>query len=92
MRDPFIGYDNWLEAPYQDMMEDSERFYDWAEEEGYDFDDPEEMKQAELAYEAWLWDCEEAKAEAAYEAYLDRMEEESEEREYDEYYYEDCDY
>jgi hypothetical protein len=83
MRDPFANYDAWLEQPYQDMIEASDRFVDWAEEHGYDFDDPEDMKQAELDYDAWLYDCEEAKAEAQYEAYLDRLEMEAEEREWD---------
>lgn len=41
MRDPFAGYDAWLERPYQDMMEESDRFYAWCEEAGVDPDDPE---------------------------------------------------
>jgi hypothetical protein len=74
MRDPFAGYDAWLERPYQDMMEEDERFADWAEEEGYDLDNPDDMVLAEQDYDFWLQDCAEAQAEAKYEAYLDRLE------------------
>lgn len=79
MRDPFANYDNWLERPYQDMMEESDRFYDWAEEEGYEVDDPEDMKLAELAYEAMLQGNAEDYAVEQHEAYLDRMEWEAQE-------------
>lgn len=85
MRDPFAGFDAWLERPYQDMMDESERFLDWAEEEGYDFDNPEDMKKAEIEYEIYLRDDSEAQAEAAYEAYLDRLEMEAEEYGYEDW-------
>ncbi len=78
------SYDAWLEAPYQDMMEESDRFYDWAEEEGYDLDDPEDLAKAEADYEDYLEASYEDEAEAKYEAHLDRLEMEAEEREYDE--------
>lgn len=80
MRDPFANYDNWLERPYQDMIEESDRFFDWAEEEGYDLDDPAQEEQALADYEDYIQSCYEDEAEAKYEAYLDRMEMEAEER------------
>ncbi len=78
------SYDQWLEAPYQDMMEESDRFYDWAEEEGYDLENPEELARAESDYEDFIEASYENEAEAKYEAHLDRLEMEAEEREYDE--------
>lgn len=50
-----MGHQEWLERPYQDMMDESDRYYDWCEENDLDPDSPE----AELAYEdAWAseWD------------------------------------
>lgn len=41
MPNPFTGYDSWLERPYQDAMEESERFTDWCEEHNIDPDDPD---------------------------------------------------
>lgn len=41
MRDPFANYDQWLEAPYQDMMEAQDEFIDWCEANSIDPDDPE---------------------------------------------------
>lgn len=84
MRDPFIGYDSWLERPYQEMMEDNDEFHDWAENEGFDIEIPEEARRAERRYEDYLSDCAADQAEAQYEAYLDRLEMEAEERDYDE--------
>lgn len=84
MRDPFANYDAWLERPYQDMMEESDRFVDWAEENDYDLDDLDAMKIAEENYEFWIQDQAESQAEAQYEAYLDRMEYEAQEE--DEYF------
>lgn len=79
MRDPFAGYDAWLERPYQQMMEESERFYDWCEENEFDPDDEE----SENSYQEWMEVQYEGAAEAQYEAYLDRMEYEAmEEDEY----------
>lgn len=40
MRDPFAGYDQWLERPYQDMIEESDRYFDWCEDNDLDPDDP----------------------------------------------------
>lgn len=41
MRDPFANYDSWLERPYQDMVEESDRFMDWCEANDVDPDSPE---------------------------------------------------
>lgn len=84
MNDPFANYDQWLEQPYQDMMAESDAFYDWAEEEGYDLDDPEELARAEADYEDYLEASYEDEAESQYEAHLDRLEREAEERDYEE--------
>lgn len=83
MRDPFANYDAWLERPYQEMMDQSDEFYDWADAEGYDLDDPDQLKDAEDAYLDWCESMAEADAEAKYEAYMDRLESEHMEREYD---------
>lgn len=76
------NYDARLERPMQDMMEESDRFYEWAEEEGFDLDDPGQLEEAEWDYDAYLGDCAEAEAEAKYEARLDRLEMEAEERDF----------
>lgn len=83
MRDPFSGYDNWLEKPYQDMMVDSERFVDWAEDEGYNLDDPAIALTAENNYEDYIQGSAESRYEMQYEAYLDRLEQEALEMEDD---------
>lgn len=54
MRDPFAGYDAWLERPYQDMIAEADAFYEWAEAEGYDVDDEEDLALAESAYESYI--------------------------------------
>lgn len=82
MRDPFAGYDAWLERPYQDMMEESDRFSDWAESEGYDLDDTDVTKKAEEAYLVYLEEINEAMADAAMDARLDWEYERMEEREW----------
>lgn len=41
MKDPFANYDQWLEEPYQRLVEDSDRYNDWCESEGLDPDVPE---------------------------------------------------
>jgi hypothetical protein len=84
MSGSFANYDAWLERPYQEMMEASDDFVDWAETEGFDLNDPDEARRAERRYEDYLSDCAEAEAEAQYEAHLDRLEMEAEEREWDE--------
>lgn len=76
MRDPFAGYDAWLESPYQEMMAESEAFYEWAEEQGYDLE--EDLQEAEAAYIDHL---EAAYEDAALSAVEDRME-----RAMDDYY------
>lgn len=87
MRDPFAGYDAWLERPYQDMIDESDRFYEWAEEEGFDMDDPDQFKDAEDAYQDYIASLEEDNALAQYEAYMDRLEMEADEYDYAEYDY-----
>jgi hypothetical protein len=77
------GHQEWLEAPYQDAIEESDRFMDWAEEEGYDLDNPESLDLAELAYQDYLNGLYEAWAEDEYNEYLDRKEMEMSERYYD---------
>ena len=56
--DPFRNYDAWLEAPYQAMYADWDRFSEWCEAEGLD---PEDRASVD-AYEAW---CEDGAADAA---------------------------
>ena len=84
MRDPFANYDAWLERPYQEMMEESDHFYDWAEEEGYDLDDPDQFRDAEEAYFDYVSSLEEDHAIAQYEARMDRLEMEADEYDYQE--------
>lgn len=50
MRDPFAGYDAWLERPYQDMIDESDAYYDWCDTNGFDPD----TEEADLAYTEWL--------------------------------------
>lgn len=85
MRDPFAGYDAWLERPHQDMMDESDRFLEWAEANDYDLDDPGEVAEAEYDYQEYLASQGEDEAEARYEAYLDRLEMEAEDREYEDW-------
>lgn len=75
MRDVFINYDQWLERPYQNMMEESDKFVDWCDAHDWDPDDP----NADEAYGNWVESEYEALAEAQHEAYLDRMEYEAHE-------------
>ena len=76
MRDPFANYDSWLEQPYQDAIEDNDRFMDWAEAEGYDLEDEADMNLASQAYEQYLADMYEDWALAQYESRMDRLEDE----------------
>lgn len=78
MRDPFAGYDAWLESPYQNMIAESDAFYEWAEEEGFDMEDNDDIRAAEIAYQDYLEACYE---DAALSAAEDRME-----RAIDDYY------
>lgn len=87
MRDPFANYDAWLEEPYQRAIAEGDAFVDWADENGYDLDDPEDAKAAEEDYSDYMAECADYDAEAKYEAYLDRLEMEAEEREYEGDYY-----
>lgn len=52
MRDPFAGYDAWLERPYQEMCEAADAFVDWCEANDIDPDDP----NAEALFEAAAMD------------------------------------
>jgi hypothetical protein len=63
MRDPFAGYDAWLERPYQDMMDESDKYYAWCEENDLDPDD----EDAVLAYSRWCDDTYEYELEFDYE-------------------------
>lgn len=65
------NYDSWLERPYQQMYEETDRFTDWAEEHDYDLNDPVSCLRAEQDYEAWLADMAESWAEEAYERHQD---------------------
>jgi hypothetical protein len=44
------NYDNWLESVYQEMYEESDRYYDWCELHDADPDTPE----AQAAYEDFI--------------------------------------
>lgn len=87
MRDPFANYDAWLEEPYQRAIAEGDAFCDWAEENGYDLDDPSQVEEAEWDYAVYMSEREDDSAEAQYEAHLDRLEMEAEEREYEGDYY-----
>lgn len=50
MSSSFVNYDSWLERPFQDAQEESDRFYDWCETHNIDSDDP----NAESAYMDWI--------------------------------------
>lgn len=65
------NFDAWLEGPIQDLYEEYDRFYNWMEEEGYDPNNTEEVKEAEIAYQRYLEDIAEAYADAAVDAMLD---------------------
>ena len=43
-------YDRWLERPYLDAADEAERFQDWCETHGIEFEDPD----AESAYMDWI--------------------------------------
>lgn len=50
MRDPFAGYDSWLEAPYQRMCKEADDYMGWCEE--YEMDPDHES--SEVAYAEYL--------------------------------------
>lgn len=77
-------YDNYLTRDYERQQAEGDWFVDWAENEGYDLDDPEQAKLAERDYESYILDAAEAAAEAAAEQAVDRMLEEYEEDNCDE--------
>lgn len=86
-RDPFAGYDAWLERPYQDMMDESDRYVDWAEEYGYDLDDEIQSRDAEHAYQEHLEQMYEDWQIDQHDAAMERRYEEMMEQEYDDYAY-----
>lgn len=53
MRDPFANYDSWLEAPYQQMMAESDAYYDWCEANDLD---PEAPESEQLYEDSWAAD------------------------------------
>lgn len=53
-RDPFANYDQWLEEPYQRMIEDDDHYLNWCELEDLDPDDPDALR----AYEEFCSDYE----------------------------------
>ncbi len=77
------GHQEWLERPYQDMVEDSDRFVEWADEEDCYLDDPTSFKEAEIAYEDYLEGLAEDWALSQYESHVDRMIDEAYEREWE---------
>lgn len=91
-RDPFANYDAWLERPYQDMMDESDRFVDWAEEYGYDLEDQDDIKRAEQGYQEYLEQMYEDWEISQYEDAMERRYEEMMEREYDDSYDYEYDY
>lgn len=52
MRDPFANYDQWLEAPYQDMIDAADHYYTWCETNNMDPDNEDSV----LAYNLWCED------------------------------------
>lgn len=78
----FVNYDSWLEAPYQQMMDESDRYYEWAEASDLDPDSEETL----AAYDDFLLEMAETWAEEQAERDYDRLEWEYEEMEdwYDE--------
>lgn len=71
------NYDSYLEAPYQAMYEESDRFQDWCDENEVDPDSPD----AESLHQEWI----DEQAELYAEYMLDRLEDRYEDR-YDSYY------
>lgn len=74
-----MSYDTWLEKPYQDMYEQTERFMNWAENRGYDLTNARQFVEAEEDFYDYMDAMEEVAAEDAYERamearYDDRME------------------
>ncbi len=63
------GYDAWLERPYQQMCEESDRFIDWCEENDVDPEDDD----ATALYEQAQQDAAEELAERRAEDMAERM-------------------
>lgn len=77
------GYDQWLTQPFEDAIADSDRFWGWAEAEGYDLEDPADMKNAEAAFEGFLEASYEDEMISRYEDAMDRKYDEMQERGWD---------
>lgn len=75
-------YDTWLVAPYEKEQEELDQFMVWAEEEGYDLTIPHQFKEADRAYEKYLYDRAEDAAEDAYERAMEARYEALNEREF----------
>lgn len=80
------GFDNWLVQPYEDAAADTDRFWTWAEEMGYELEDPADLKKAEDHYLDYLADQDEERRIGEYEDAMDRKYEERQEREWDDRY------
>lgn len=80
------GYDNWLTRPFEQAEKDSDRFWTWAEEMGYELEDPTDLEKAEDHYLDYLADQEEDHRIGEYEDAMDRKFDEMREREWDDRY------
>lgn len=49
------GYDQWLERPYQDMIDEADRYFEWCEEHDFDPDDPD-SENAYHEFISQLWE------------------------------------
>lgn len=63
-------------------QEEWEQFVAWAEEESYNLEDPYQFKEANKAYEEYLYDRAEGVAEDAYERAMEARYEAINEREF----------
>ena len=66
----FMGYDAWLEEPYQQMCKEADYFMDWCEREGMDPDNPATFDE----YEAYCEEQAEIAAEDRAERRAERQE------------------
>lgn len=72
-RDPFANYDNWLERPYQDAMEESDRFYEWCEANDVDpdSDEAETLYVDAMEGDEYGWDPDDYESEDWEEEWFD---------------------
>lgn len=75
-RDPFAGYDAWLERPIQRSYELRAAFEDFCDAEGIDHDDPDARERYDEYVEGAAEAAAEARAEARADAAKDRYERE----------------